>query len=79
MHSQTRTQTKTRGEILDPSTAAALRAYIGRAGWRTACVELRSSERTMRSVLAGRPILHGSAVVLRLALSGLEPQPETTP
>ena len=65
-----------RGEIVDPSTAAALRAYIYRAGWRRTVVELRASERTLRAVLAGRPILHGSAVALRLALAT---QPEARP
>ena len=78
MQTQTRTQppTRIRGEIVDIATARALRARLDGVGWRRAGVELRASERTMRAVLASRPILHGSAVALRLALAAaVESQP----
>lgn len=81
MHTQTRTQPQSqariRGEIVDPATAETLRAFVAAIGWRRAGVELRASERTMRAVLAGRAVLHGSAVALRLALTA--PGQESTP
>ena len=78
MQSHTQSQSakpRIRGEIVDPSTAAALRAYLDRAGWRRTGVELRLSDSTMRNILASRPILHGSAVALRIGLADREPTP----
>jgi hypothetical protein len=72
MQSHTQTPARIRGEILDSRNTEALREYIQRTGWRRAGVELMAADRTMRAVLAGRPILHGSAVSLRMALAAAQ-------
>jgi hypothetical protein len=62
-------------EIVDDRTITALREYIARTGWRDTVCGLRIAERSMRSVLARRPVRYATAVALRVALGTQESQP----
>jgi hypothetical protein len=63
---------------MDAPTRAALRAYVGRVGWRPAASMLGVSCGAIRRSLNQRPVRRTTVVAVRLALAltgNREPQP----
>jgi hypothetical protein len=77
------TMTTTRrhpGEIADPQTRAALRAYLQRVTWRRAYCDLGVADGVIRRILDGQRVRTASLRAVRLGLSMIvAPQREAQP